>query len=223
MAERTQRGVLGGGYLSRGLDVLIAAAVLLFGAPVLAAVACLIRFTLGAPVFFRQERAGLDERPFDLVKFRTMRASHDGDDGPDSDQQRLTRLGRFLRATSLDELPTMVNVIRGQMSLVGPRPLPVRYLPRYSAYHARRHSVRPGITGWAQVHGRNQLSWDEQLTLDVWYVDHRSLWLYLRILARTLATVVRRDGISHPTHATRPEFPGSASPTDVSEPVTLDA
>jgi sugar transferase EpsL len=132
-----------------------------------------------------------------------------GQEGPEFDEVRLTSFGRLLRSTSLDELPTMINVLRGQMSLVGPRPLPIRYLPRYSKEHARRHEVRPGISGWAQANGRNALTWDDQLDMDVWYVDHRSLRLDLRILAKTAGAVVKRDGISQEGHATRPEFPGS--------------
>jgi sugar transferase EpsL len=166
---------------------------------------------MGSPVLFRQERAGRGGEVFELVKFRTMRPAAPGDDGPDSDRRRLTPLGRALRSTSLDELPTLLNVIRGNMSFVGPRPLPVRYLARYSPEHARRHEVRPGITGWAQANGRNTLSWDQQLDMDVWYVDHKSLRLDLRILRDTVASVVRRQGISAESHATRPEFPGSGA------------
>jgi sugar transferase EpsL len=195
--------------VSRAIDVVVAGAVLVVTAPVLVGVALAIRVTMGAPVLFRQARAGRDGGTFELVKFRTMRHASPGDDGPDSDADRLTRLGRTLRATSLDELPTLVNVLRGDMSLVGPRPLPVRYLPRYSPDHARRHDVPPGITGWAQANGRNTLTWDDQLDMDVWYVDHRSLRLDLRILAGTVGSVVRREGISYEGHATRPEFPGS--------------
>jgi lipopolysaccharide/colanic/teichoic acid biosynthesis glycosyltransferase len=152
-------------------------------------------------------------RVFELVKFRTMRPAATADDGPESDGDRLTPFGRALRSTSLDELPTLLNVVRGDMSLVGPRPLPVRYIPRYSPDHARRHEVRPGITGWAQVNGRNALSWDDQLDMDVWYVEHKSLRLDLRIIRDTVVSVARRQGISAEGHATRPEFPGSgASP-----------
>jgi lipopolysaccharide/colanic/teichoic acid biosynthesis glycosyltransferase len=194
---------------SRFLDVVVASLILVVGAPVLAIVAACIWVTMGAPVLFRQQRAGRAGTTFELIKFRTMRAPRPGEDGPESDEARLTRLGRLLRSTSLDELPTMVNVLRGEMSLVGPRPLPVRYLPRYSVHHARRHDVRPGITGWAQVNGRNGLSWDDQLDMDVWYVENQSLALDLRILHRTVSTVLRRDGISHEGHATRPEFLGS--------------
>lgn len=187
----------------------------MLGAPVILGVALLVRLKMGSPVLFRQERAGKQGRIFFLTKFRTMRAQRPGEEGfrPDTDEQRLTGLGRFLRSTSLDELPTMVNVLRGQMSVVGPRPLPVHYLPRYSDVHARRHEVRPGITGWAQVNGRNNLAWDDQLDMDVWYVDHRSLRLDLRILARTALAVVRRDGISQDGQATRKEFPGSQGVT----------
>lgn len=194
---------------SRILDFLIAAAVLVVGAPIIVVAAVLIRLDMGSPVLFKQERAGRNGKTFVMVKFRSMRNPKPGEDGPDSDAARLTRLGKFIRATSIDELPTMVNVLWGEMSMVGPRPLPVRYLPRYSDEHARRHEVRPGITGWAQVNGRNGLTWDEQLDHDVWYVDHRSPRLYVDILGRTVQTVLARDGISEDGHATRTEFPGS--------------
>jgi sugar transferase EpsL len=196
---------------SRVLDLAVALPVLVLASPVILGVALLIRLRMGSPVLFRQERAGLGGEGFELVKFRTMRLAPPGDDGPDSDADRLTPLGRALRSTSLDELPTLLNVVRGDMSIVGPRPLPVRYLPRYSPEHARRHVVRPGITGWAQANGRNALSWDEQLDMDVWYVDRKSLRLDMRILRDTVARVVRRDGISADGHATRPEFPGSGA------------
>lgn len=203
---------------SRVLDVVLSVAVLAVTWPVLLGVAVAIRATMGAPVLFRQQRAGRGGNTFEVVKFRTMRHPAPGEDGPDSDEARLTRLGRLLRATSLDELPTLVNVVRGDMSLVGPRPLPVRYLLRYSDDHARRHHVRPGITGWAQANGRNSLTWDEQLDMDVWYVENKSVRLDLRIIAATVGSVVRRDGISHEGHATRPEFPGSG--LDRAQPVT---
>jgi sugar transferase EpsL len=166
---------------------------------------------MGSPVLFQQQRAGRAGHTFELVKFRTMRTADPGDDGPDTDAARLTRLGRLLRSTSLDELPTLVNVVRGDMRLVGPRPLPVHYLPRYSPDHARRHDVLPGITGWAQTNGRNALTWDEQLDLDVWYVDNRSPRVDLRIMIATVSNVLRRDGINHEGHATRPEFQGSGT------------
>ncbi|HEX8802655.1 MAG TPA: sugar transferase [Acidimicrobiales bacterium] len=193
------------------LDVLVAGPLFVLTLPVTAVVALCIRATMGSPVLFRQARAGRDGGTFELVKFRTMRHPRPGEEGPEADEARLTRLGRVLRATSLDELPTLVNVVRGQMALVGPRPLPVRYLERYSAVHGRRHEVRPGITGWAQCHGRNTVTWDDQLDMDVWYVDNRSLALDIRLLARTAATVVKREGISSDGHATRPEFQGSGT------------
>jgi lipopolysaccharide/colanic/teichoic acid biosynthesis glycosyltransferase len=196
----------------------MAVPVLVLASPVILGLALLIRLRMGSPVLFRQGRAGRGGRVFELVKFRTMRPAAPGDDGPESDGDRLTPFGRALRSTSLDELPTLLNVVRGDMSLVGPRPLPVRYLPRYSPDHARRHDVRPGITGWAQVNGRNALSWDDQLDMDVWYVDKKSVRLDARIIVGTVTSVLRRDGISHEGHATRPEFPGSgvdrATPTE---------
>jgi sugar transferase EpsL len=197
--------------VSRALDLAVAVPALVLASPVILGLALLIRLRMGSPTLFRQERAGLGGEAFELVKFRTMRQAAPGDDGPDSDGDRLTPLGRVLRSTSLDELPTLLNVVRGDISLVGPRPLPIRYLSRYSAEHARRHEVRPGITGWAQANGRNALSWDEQLDIDVWYVDHKSLRLDVRILRDTVRRVVRRDGISANGHATRPEFPGSGA------------
>jgi lipopolysaccharide/colanic/teichoic acid biosynthesis glycosyltransferase len=171
--------------------------------PLLAVVAAAVLVTLGRPVFLRQRRPGRGGRPFEIVKFRTMR------EGPGSDAERLSRFGGFLRSTSLDELPELWNVLRGEMSLVGPRPLLPQYLDRYTPEQARRHEVKPGLTGWAQVNGRNALSWDERFALDVWYVDHWSLFLDLRILARTLPAVFRRRGISAPGSATMPEFRGN--------------
>lgn len=171
----------------------------------MALVVCAVRVALGSPVFFVQERAGRGGRPFRLFKFRSMRT------GPGTDAERLPPFGRFLRASSLDELPELLLVLRGTLSLVGPRPLPTAYLPRYSPEQARRHEVRPGITGWAQVNGRNRLSWDEKFRLDVWYVDHRSLALDLRILVLTLAAVFRRSGISAAGEATMGEFNGKAT------------
>jgi len=196
---------------SRVLDLAMALPVLVLASPVILGLALLVRLRMGSPVLFRQERAGRRAEVFELVKFRTMRPAARGDDGPESDGERLTPLGRALRATSLDELPTLINVVRGDMSLVGPRPLPVRYLPRYSPEHARRHEVRPGITGWAQINGRNSLSWEDQLDMDVWYVEHKSLRLDVRIIRDTVASVVRREGISADGHATRPEFSGSGA------------
>ena len=194
--------------VKRAFDRAAAAVGLVACAPVLAGTALAIRATLGAPVLFRQQRPGHRERPFVLIKFRTMRDATDAHGRPLPDAERLTRLGRFLRATSLDELPQLVNVVRGELSLVGPRPLLMEYLPRYTREQARRHDVMPGITGWSAINGRNSLSWADKLRLDVWYVDHWSLALDLRILAATVGHVLRRTGISQPGHATMPPFTG---------------
>lgn len=174
--------------------------------PVGLVVGALVRRRLGRPVLFRQQRAGRDARPFTLVKFRTMSDALDAQGRLLPDEQRLDSFGSWLRSTSLDELPELWNVLRGDMSLVGPRPLPVHYLPRYTEEERRRHEVRPGITGWAQVNGRNTTTWEERLALDLWYVAHRSLWLDLRILARTAKLVLRREGVSAEGHATMPEL-----------------
>ena len=185
-----------------------AAALLLLALPLLA-LTLLVRRKLGRPAFFRQVRPGLHGKPFEMVKFRSMTDAR-GPDGallPDAD--RLTPFGRFLRASSLDELPGLWNVLKGDMSLVGPRPLLVEYLPLYSPEQARRHEVRPGITGWAQVNGRNALGWEEKFALDVWYVDHRSLWLDLKILWLTVKKVLVRDGINAAGEATMARFTGS--------------
>lgn len=191
--------------VKRVVDAVGASLGLLVMSVPLAAIALAIRLTMGSPVLFRQVRPGLHGAPFTLVKFRTMRT------GEGSDAERLTRLGRFLRATSLDELPELWNILRGDMSLVGPRPLLVEYLPRYSPRQARRHEVRPGLTGLAQVEGRNLVAWDERLELDVRYVETRTLALDLRILWRTLAMVLRREGISGDGHATMTPFEGTGS------------
>ena len=195
--------------LKRVIDVLFASTALVVLSPLLAVVAVLVRVRMGPPVLFRQLRPGREERPFELTKFRTMTDQR----GPDGtllpDAQRLTALGRFLRRTSIDELPELVNVVRGDMSLVGPRPLLMEYLPRYSAEQARRHEVRPGVTGWTQVNGRNELTWDEKFALDVWYVDHRSTRLDLEILGRTVSQVLSGQGVSAPGHATMEPFRGS--------------
>lgn len=196
--------------MKRGVDLVASALGLIALAPVLGAAALGVRASMGDPVLFRQPRPGRDGRPFLLLKFRTMNAPKPGREGPEHDAERMTRLGRFLRATSIDELPTLWNVLRGDMSLVGPRPLLMRYLDRYSKRQAHRHDVRPGITGWAQVHGRNAIDWDEKLELDVWYVENWSFWLDLKILLATVLTVLRREGISQEGHATMPEFLGSS-------------
>ncbi|MBW7832177.1 MAG: sugar transferase [Simplicispira suum] len=183
-------------------------ALLLLCLPLLA-LTLLVRRKLGHPAFFRQVRPGLHGKPFEMVKFRSMTDARapDGTLLPDAD--RLTPFGRFLRASSLDELPGLWNVLKGDMSLVGPRPLLMEYLPLYSPEQARRHEVRPGITGWAQVNGRNALDWDDKFKLDVWYVDHRSLWLDVKILWLTVKKVLVRDGISAAGEATMPRFTGS--------------
>jgi lipopolysaccharide/colanic/teichoic acid biosynthesis glycosyltransferase len=164
---------------------------------------------LGRPVLFKQGRIGYREEPFILYKFRSMREICDRSGRPLPDEARLSPYGRLLRVTSLDELPTLWNVLKGDMTLVGPRPLLPEYLPRYTAFQRRRHEVRPGITGWVQVNGRNSLAWEQKFELDVWYVDHRSLWLDAKVLWMTMLQVLRRDGISQPGHATMPEFLGS--------------
>ena len=196
--------------MKRTFDLVVAASALVVLAPVLLIVALLVRIKLGSPVLFRQPRPGRGGRIFSLWKFRTMGNARAGDGRTLTDEERLTQFGRTLRSTSLDELPELWNVLCGDMSLVGPRPLLVEYLPRYSPVEARRHEVRPGLTGWAQVNGRNTTSWAERLRLDVWYVDHRSFWLDLRILGRTVEVVFWREGISAPGAATMPEFTGSS-------------
>ena len=197
------------GFFKRSLDILLSGGLLCFLAPLLAFLALRIRKEMGSPVLFRQTRPGLREVPFEMVKFRTMTDARSRDGTPLPDGDRLTPLGRFLRSTSLDELPELLNVLRGDMSLVGPRPLLPEYLPLYSPRQRRRHEVRPGITGWAQIHGRNAVDWETRLEMDVWYVEHRSFLLDLRILARTLFTVLRRSGIEAPGHDTMPRFTGT--------------
>jgi len=188
--------------MKRTIDTLLVLITLPLWLAVSLAVTAAVALTMGLPVVFRQERAGLRGRPFMLMKFRTMR------NGEGTDAERITRLGRLLRATSLDELPQLWHVLSGKMSLVGPRPLPTRYLPRYSAEQARRHEVRPGITGWAQVNGRNAISWERKFELDVWYVDHRTLALDVKILWMTIAKVFCRSGIDSSPSETMPEFTG---------------
>jgi lipopolysaccharide/colanic/teichoic acid biosynthesis glycosyltransferase len=197
------------GLSKRVLDFGVASILLLLLLPVIAVIAMLVLVTAGRPVLFRQRRPGLDGRPFTLLKFRTMTEARDGRGVLVADSGRLTRFGPFLRRTSIDELPELFNVVRGDMSLVGPRPLLMQYLDRYTPEQARRHEVRPGITGWAQVNGRNALTWEEKFELDVWYVDQCSLVLDLKILAMTVWKVVTREGISAEGHATMPEFQGS--------------
>jgi lipopolysaccharide/colanic/teichoic acid biosynthesis glycosyltransferase len=195
--------------MKRVCDVVVATLAILMLAVPLFALVWLVRRKLGSPVLFSQVRPGLHGKPFTMVKFRTMTDER----GPDGvllpDAQRMTDFGRFLRASSLDELPELWNVLRGDMSLVGPRPLLMEYLPLYTLEQARRHEVRPGITGWAQVNGRNAISWTDKFALDVWYVDHSSLWLDMRILWRTVRKVLVRDGISAEGHATMTPFRGN--------------
>ncbi len=192
----------------RLFDIALALPALVILAPLMAVLAALVGLILGAPVLFRQQRPGRHARLFTLVKFRTMVEARDGENPCASDAERLTPFGGILRRLSLDELPELLNVLKGDMSLVGPRPLLKRYLERYTPEQARRHEVRPGITGWAQVNGRNALTWDERFRLDVWYVDHVSLELDIRIIARTAGKVLKREGIHHPEEATMKEFMG---------------
>lgn len=195
--------------MKRLFDVTVAAVLLVVLAPLLLLLAVLVALLLGRPVFFVQQRPGRHGRPFQLIKFRTMVDARDASGNLLPDAQRLTRFGRWLRATSLDELPELWNVLKGDMSLVGPRPLLIEYLPLYSPVQARRHEVRPGITGWAQVNGRNDISWEEKFALDVWYVDNQSFLLDLKILLLTMLRVVQRKGISQRGHATAEKFMGS--------------
>lgn len=197
--------------VKRVLDLLGAIVLLICLAPVMVLVALMVRVSLGRPILFFQERAGKDGRIFTMWKFRSMRDAVDSEGRPLPDAERLTSFGRLLRKTSLDELPQLLNVLRGEMSLVGPRPLLSQYLDRYTAEQARRHEVLPGITGWCQIRGRNALSWEQKFQLDVWYVDHWTLRLDLYILLQTIVTVVRRDGVSHGKEATMPEFLGTRS------------
>ena len=194
--------------MKRLFDIFVSLLMLILLAPVILIVAILVRTRLGSPVLFRQQRPGLGARPFGMMKFRTMTDARGPDGALLSDAERLTGFGRFLRSTSLDELPSLVNVLRGDMSLVGPRPLLMQYLPLYNEFQARRHEVRPGITGWAQVNGRNALTWREKFAYDIYYVDNRSFLFDLKILALTAWKVVRRDGISAAGEATMPGFFG---------------
>lgn len=197
--------------VKRLFDFLVSLALLVILSPILVAVAVMIALTMGRPVLFRQLRTGLGGRIFTLYKFRTMTDERDEQGNLLPDERRLTWLGRFLRSTSIDELPELINVLKGDMSLVGPRPLLPEYLPFYSEEQARRHEVKPGITGWAQVNGRNLLSWEKKFEYDVWYVDNRSLWLDLWILLLTVVKVLRREGISEAGHATASPFRGAGA------------
>lgn len=195
--------------MKRLIDFTIILCGLLVLTPALLVIALLVRITLGLPILFRQLRPGLHSKPFFIYKFRTMLDERNTEGNLLPDYERLTLIGRFLRSTSLDELPELWNVLKGDMSIVGPRPLLMQYLERYTPEQARRHEVKPGITGWAQVNGRNAITWEEKFKLDVWYVDHQSIWLDLKIIALTLLKVLKREGISHTGHATMEEFWGT--------------
>ena len=194
--------------LKRLFDVVASFFGLLLLSPVIAVVAWQVRRKLGTPVLFRQVRPGLDGKPFEMIKFRTMKDACDAHGNPLPDSERMTAFGSFLRSSSLDELPGLWNVLKGEMSLVGPRPLLMEYLPLYSAQQYRRHEVRPGVTGWAQVNGRNALSWEDKFKLDVWYVDNRSIWLDVKIVFLTLKKVLIREGISADGEVTMSKFTG---------------
>lgn len=193
----------------RLLDLALAIPALILLAPLLALLALLVRLKLGSPVFFRQQRPGLHGQPFTILKFRTMTDARDAQGNLLPDEDRLTPFGQFLRSTSLDELPELIHVLKGEMSLVGSRPLMMRYLDRYTPEQMHRHDVRPGITGWAQVNGRNTISWEARFAMDVWYADHVSLWLDVKIIALTVWKILKREGISQPGQATMEEFRGS--------------
>ena len=198
-------------FFKRLFDIIASASGLIFLSPVFLILIYLIRKNLGEPVFFTQERPGKDGKPFKMIKFRSMRDAVDKDGNPLPDSERLTPFGKKLRATSLDELPELWNVLKGDMSLVGPRPLLMSYLPLYNEFQNRRHEMKPGVTGWAQVNGRNALSWDEKFAYDIWYIDHFSLWFDMKILFLTIKKVFIKEGISAEGEATMPYFTGNDS------------
>ena len=198
-------------FFKRLFDIITSASGLIILSPVFLILAYLIRKNLGAPVFFTQERPGKDGKPFKMIKFRSMRDAVDKDGNPLPDSERLTPFGKKLRAASLDELPELWNVLKGDMSLVGPRPLLMSYLPLYNDFQFRRHEMRPGVTGWAQVNGRNAISWDEKFAYDIWYIDHFSLWFDMKILFLTIKKVFIKEGISAEGEATMPYFTGNDS------------
>jgi lipopolysaccharide/colanic/teichoic acid biosynthesis glycosyltransferase len=197
--------------IKRAFDFSFSAILLFFCAPVLMLLAIMVRLKLGSPIFFRQPRPGLNSKPFMLIKFRTMTDAKNSSGKLLPDGSRLNSFGKFLRSSSLDELPELFNVIKGEMSLVGPRPLLIEYLPLYSTHQARRHEVRPGITGWAQINGRNSLSWEEKFAMDVWYVGNQNFWLDMKILWLTVQKVIAREGISAQGEVTMPKFTGDNS------------
>lgn len=194
--------------MKRAMDVFGSLAGLILLSPIIVILWVMIKRRLGAPVLFRQTRPGKNGVPFEMIKFRSMKDVHGPDGSPLPDEERMTPFGARLRSTSLDELPELWNVLKGDMSLVGPRPLLMEYLPLYSKHQARRHELRPGVTGWAQINGRNSIDWPEKLNLDVWYVENRSLWLDIKIIALTLKKVLKRDDISHAGETTMPKFTG---------------
>jgi len=194
--------------IKRPFDFIVAFTALLYLYPVMIILAILVRLKLGSPILFKQERPGLYGQPFMMMKFRTMTDERDKNGDLLPDDIRLTSFGKFLRGASLDELPELINVLKGDMSLVGPRPLLMRYLDRYTPEQARRHEVKPGITGWAQINGRNAISWEDRLRLDVWYIDHLSLWVDFKVLFMTVIKVIKREGISQDGHVTMTEFMG---------------
>jgi len=204
--------------MKRAFDLVLVTLTAPLWVPVLGLTAVLVRIKLGSPVLFRQVRPGLGGRPFRLLKFRTMTEARDDKGNYLPSHQRMTSLGRWLRSSSLDELPELFNVLRGEMSLVGPRPLLPQYLPRYTPEQARRHEMRPGITGWAQVNGRNSISWEDKFRLDVWYVDHRTFWLDLRILCMTAWNVFARRGVDKPGYVGQEEFMGSRQSERIEDP-----
>lgn len=195
--------------IKRLMDIAFTAMLILLASPLLLLLAILIRASLGPPILFRQQRPGLHGRPFTLYKFRTMAECYDDNGNPLPDEQRISPMGQWLRRWSLDELPQLLNVVKGDLSLVGPRPLLMEYLPLYNREQARRHEVKPGITGWAQINGRNAVDWESRLAMDVWYVGHQSFWLDLKILAKTILMALKGEGISQPGHVTMEKFRGT--------------
>ena len=206
-------------FVKRLLDILLTLPILVILSPVILVISIMLAFQHGFPILFKQARPGWHGKIFTIYKFRTMRHLTDDQGHPLPDAERLTKFGRFLRATSLDELPELINVLKGEMSIVGPRPLLVEYLPRYNPTQFRRHEVLPGITGWAQIHGRNAITWQEKFDLDVWYVDHWSLWLDIKIIVRSIFKVLRREGISQPGQATAELFMGNSPEAD--DPISM--
>ena len=200
--------------LKRLLDIVIASSALVLLSPVYAFVAYKVRKNLGSPVLFRQVRPGLNGKPFEMIKFRSMKDAVDAQGNPLPDRERLTPFGQMLRSSSLDEMPELWNVLKGEMSIVGPRPLLMEYLPLYNEQQAKRHNVRPGITGYAQVNGRNAISWEKKFELDTWYVENRSLWLDFKIMLKTVQKVLSKDDISAEGEATMSKFTGTSEPKD---------